>query len=175
MKRTIQTKNRKIEDQKEKNNSTSDVIGVDIKSRDYIHDVKQNDEMNMDSRTVEIKLPKFKKLADKSKVHLEKKYRTGILSLSQNHTKPVTDEYEANLEDTKKRKLRKVQFELKKLKEEIAQKNIEVIAITKDLHKYFRGNSALGNSQRKATISPFKRGIENDAKTSKNKKLYQSI
>ena len=172
LKKNIRPKNSKVDDLADENKATDEVIGVEsinrIKSSDDIHDPKQNDETNTHSKTDEIKLPRFKKLADNSKVHLEKKYRTNIPSLSQKHKNTVNDEDEANLEDAKKRKLRKAQFELKKLKEEIAQKNIEVLAITKDLQKYERGNTAVGNLKRKTTISPFRKENEVDHKTSKN-------
>jgi len=48
-------------------------------------------------------------------------------------------------------------LELKKLKEEISQKNIEMMAITKDLEKYDMHKATAGslkNGKRRTTISP---------------------
>lgn len=64
-------------------------------------------------------------------------------------------------ENFKSKKLRQAQFELKKLKEEITKKNIEVLAITKELQKWEKKGQPndyempIDNMKRKTSISPF--------------------
>lgn len=64
-----------------------------------------------------------------------------------------------SFDDNQNKKLRQAQFELKKLKEEIAKKNVEVLALTKDLEKYDAKQSglssvpAINNMKRKTTFS----------------------
>lgn len=65
-----------------------------------------------------------------------------------------------SIEDVHNRKLRQAHFELKKLKEELCKKNLEMLAITKELENYDKKKAGqskqleISNMKKKAKISP---------------------
>lgn len=107
------------------------------------------DKVPRQAKTDDFKLPKFGRGSNKSQTRSDpKKYNTGIPSLSHKRIKSNGEP-----EERSNKKLRKAQFELKKLKEEIVKKNIEVLAMTKDIKNYESGDQD-SSMKRKTTLSP---------------------
>ncbi|CAI2379941.1 unnamed protein product [Moneuplotes crassus] len=111
------------------------------------------------SEKKEHRLPRFINPIDKSQDNYGRKYK----NLSANSQCSVLNNHSnsASPDNCKSKKLRQAQFELNKLKEEITKKNIEVLAITKELQKWEnKGNPndyemPIGNMKRKSSLSPY--------------------
>ena len=97
-------------------------------------------------------------MLDKNQEQLSKKYKNLSKTSQESHAEPRNKTLSP--EQLNNKKLRQAHFELKKLKEEIAKKNIEVLAITKDLQKWDQNRTkpetaVIDNMKRKSSLSPY--------------------
>lgn len=93
------------------------------------------EELAASSQKDTIRFSKFDKAGESLHRNLAKKYSSNSQFSSATKTKNF-DSKEISPDEAKTKKLRQAQFELKKLKEEIARKNVEVLAMTKDLEEW---------------------------------------
>jgi hypothetical protein len=119
-------------------------------------------------KTDQLRLPRFKQQIEQTQKMLCNKYKN-VHSMGSRKERKAVDKLlvkerraqsDESLEDVQNKKLRQAHFELKILKEELSKRNLEMLAITREIENYDKKRAGqlkqheISNMKKKTSISP---------------------